>query len=100
MTGKIRTISGVALALSLAIGWSGYSHKDQLGIDCANSQATVDTRLPVSHPQNRCAMGNKQDVSWSSWLSGKGQGMQFHFLDLLELLSRNSDTSTDQLSSN
>lgn len=100
MTGKIRTIAGIALALSLVVGWSSYCHKSEYGIDCEHSNAQFDTSLPVSHPQNRCAVGTKQDVSWASWLSGNGQGIQFHFLDLLELLSRQADNSTDHIPAN
>ncbi len=100
MTGKIRMISGVALALSLVVGWSAYCHKSEYGIDCANSNAQVDTSLPLSHPQNRCANGASQDVSWASWLSGSQQGIQFHFLDLLELLSRSSDSNADHIPAN
>lgn len=100
MTTKIRTIIGAGLALSLVMGWFSYCDKDGYGIDCSNSSAQLDTSLPLSHPQNRCASGAQQDVSWASWLSGSGQGIQFHFLDLLELLSRSSDNNTDHIPAN
>ncbi|WP_299080011.1 hypothetical protein [uncultured Paraglaciecola sp.] len=44
--------------------------------------------LPVSHPANRCASQQTQEISWSEWFAGGSSSYQFHFIDLLELLSR------------
>lgn len=49
--------------------------------------------LPLSHPINRCAALESQSISWSSWFTGHSSSYQFHFIDLLELLSRTSDSS-------
>ncbi len=51
----------------------------------------LDTDLPVSHPKNKCATEQMQGVSWFSWFSGRSSSYQFHFIDLLELLSRPSE---------
>jgi hypothetical protein len=48
----------------------------------------LNQQLPVSHPANRCATEQSQGVSWSQWFSGRSSSYQFHFIDLLELLSR------------
>ncbi|MDF0535012.1 hypothetical protein KDN34_16000 [Shewanella yunxiaonensis] len=57
---------------------------DSLAQNCA--QVTeYNSNLPSSHPNNRCAVQD-DDLSWTSWLSGKSRSGQFHFIDLLELL--------------
>ncbi|GAC16056.1 hypothetical protein [Aliiglaciecola lipolytica] len=43
-----------------------------------------------ANPVNRCANANQKNVSWMSWFSGRSR-YQFHYLDLLELLSRTTD---------
>lgn len=59
---------------------------------CLNSvNVKFNHQLPMNHPVNRCAVQQHSDISWSTWLSGRSKSYQFHYLDLLELLSRNSD---------
>lgn len=63
---------------------------------CANFDAVkFNAELPMSHPINRCASEQKNDVSWTSWFSGRSPSYQFHYLDLLELLSRVGEDSTE-----
>lgn len=64
---------------------------------CANfDEVDFNTNLPMSHPLNRCASEQKNDVSWTSWFSGRSPSYQFHYLDLLELLSRVGEDSTER----
>lgn len=63
--------------------------------DCAPG-TQMDTSLPMSHTINRCALSQSSGVSWASWFSGSRGSKQVHYLDLLELLSRNSDTDPVQ----
>lgn len=49
-----------------------------------------DASLPLSHPTNRCALQASNSLSWYSWLVGGSGDGSMHFLDLLELLSRDS----------
>jgi hypothetical protein len=58
----------------------------------------LDQQLPVSHPINRCAAEQSQGVSWSAWFSGRSSSYQFHFIDLLELLSRSGNYEAKILS--
>jgi hypothetical protein len=64
---------------------------------CANvEQVAFNASFPVSHPINRCASGKPlNDISWTTWFSGRSPSFQFHYLDLLELLSRTTDESTE-----
>jgi hypothetical protein len=62
---------------------------------CGNANldnTLIDHDLPLSHPANRCATEQSQGVSWASWFTGRSSSYQFHFIDLLELLSRSSDS--------
>ncbi|MFT5790232.1 MAG: hypothetical protein ACI8SJ_002361 [Shewanella sp.] len=52
---------------------------------CDTSTSSYNPGLPASHPSNRCA-SQSDDLSWKSWLSGKSQTNQLHFIDLFELL--------------
>lgn len=74
-----------------------FSHipADKGSLFCSCSKTvTFDAQLPISHPVNRCAEQVSNDgVSWSSWISG--HSYSFHFIDLLELLTRYSDTPKD-----
>ena len=91
MNNKIRMISGCCVAVSIMAMTAVVSQKDANYIACNPTTAKLDTRLPLSHPKNRCALQQQNDVSWASWIAGHNQGVEFHFLDLLELLSRQTD---------
>ncbi|MBV7315635.1 hypothetical protein [Shewanella sp. NIFS-20-20] len=62
---------------------------------CENLSTHIDTSLPTSHPLNRCAIAAQQ-VSWSQWFSGNSRSMQFHFIDLLELIAQSTPKSDDE----
>lgn len=63
---------------------------------------TVCFVLPASISGNQCHLTtqgstlqeclNSDKQSWYSWFQGKSRSTQFHFIDLLELLSRLSPT--------
>ena len=86
--------SASAFALVATLTYS-YIPEDEGSLFCNCSPSIAfDAQLPISHPVNRCAeqLAN-EGVSWSSWVSG--HSYSFHFIDLLELLSRFSDTPKD-----
>lgn len=90
---KLATLSAIIAFISLAA--TTVSAKNSLtSLACGCSYATkLDVSLPVSHPKNRCAEDNPaRDINWFTWLSGKTRSNQFHYLDLLELLSRHSES--------
>ncbi|MBC3767609.1 hypothetical protein [Neptunicella marina] len=86
---KISSFIGASiLAVSLTV--TGVS-ADKTDLSCiCNDKVEFNNALPQSHPVNRCASLHQPEVSWSSWLFGGGHSRQFHYLDLLELLSRSS----------
>jgi hypothetical protein len=85
------TLTGVTLTgLAVVVILSGpQSSLDDKNVFCRHSENVVlDLELPVSHLVNRCATDQSHGISWSSWFSGHSSSYQFHFIDLLELLSR------------
>ncbi|MBE1300940.1 MAG: hypothetical protein GJ680_13660 [Alteromonadaceae bacterium] len=84
-------LSGALVAL---LSFASVTEHETLAMCGCVSQASIDTSLPLSHPQNRCAINKENGVSWSSWFIG-AKSQQFHYLDLLELLTRNSDQDSD-----
>lgn len=101
MTSKIRTMYSAAAGLTLtllvaAMVPAAEQGRQQFGYCNCDAGVELDNSLPLSHPANRCASGQKSAVSWLSWLKGGSQSVQFHFLDLLELLSRQVDPSSEQ----
>jgi len=86
------TLTGLATVALLSFS-QGALHDEN--VFCGNLESVVfDQNLPVSHPVNRCADHQSQGVSWSAWFSGRSSSYQFHFIDLLELLSRTRNNET------
>jgi hypothetical protein len=93
------TQTGITLACMAAVVLLSFP---QISLDdksafCGDTETTViDHELPVSHPANRCANeGQTQGVSWSEWFTGRSSSYQFHFIDLLELLSRSGNSEAE-----
>ncbi|WP_158972097.1 hypothetical protein [Paraglaciecola sp. L3A3] len=87
------SLSGLGLIAILTFS-SASSDEGQLFCSCAPDIA-FDHTLPLSHTVNRCASMQSDAVSWSSWFKGSSGSNQFHFIDLLELLSRTKDYTTE-----
>ena len=83
------TLSGIAAVAMLSFSQVSLDSKSMFCGDLDN--VVLDQQLPVSHPANRCATEQSQGVSWSQWFSGRSSSYQFHFIDLLELLSRSGN---------
>ena len=91
------TFTGISLTGLAAVAMLSFSQVslDNQNVFCGNlEQAVIDHELPVSHPANRCATEFSQGVSWSEWFTGRSSSYQFHFIDLLELLSRSGNNET------
>jgi hypothetical protein len=82
-------LAGIAMAVVISLPYAT-TEKGTLSCQCEPNVA-FDHTLPLSHPVNRCAASQSDAVSWFSWFSGKSGSYQFHFIDLLELLSRTKD---------
>ncbi|WP_026376903.1 hypothetical protein [Aestuariibacter salexigens] len=77
----------------VTIGQVAESEEDNALCQASGSFA-FDHSLPMSHPVNRCAAQQENGISWLTWFSGRSSSYQFHFLDLLELLSRNTASTS------
>ncbi|WP_340678335.1 hypothetical protein [Paraglaciecola sp.] len=97
MSKKLFTLGSSTLVVAIAIAFSQVSSTNPGTVFCScPSGLAFATELPMSHPINRCASEQVAGVSWLSWLSGQSNSYQFHFLDLLELLSRQAETFKDK----
>jgi len=84
------TLTGIATVAILSFSQVSLDNRD---VFCGNlDNVVLDHELPVSHPANRCAAEQLQGVSWSQWFTGRSSSYQFHFIDLLELLSRSGNS--------
>ena len=93
---KLLTIAGsVSIAL---VAVAQLPEDEGLALCNCPDGLKIASELPMSHPINRCAAGNvtASEVSWSSWFTGHSSTSQLHYLDLLELLSRHSQSSSTQ----
>ncbi len=88
--------TGIALTGIAAIALLSFPQisSDDKSVFCGDTENTViEHELPISHPANRCATASQsQGVSWSEWFTGRSSSYQFHFIDLLELLSRSGNS--------
>lgn len=89
---KKAPITIAASALVSAFVFSQVPVQDDQFLCGCSVDAEVDNTLPISHPANRCASGAASEgVNWANWLAGHSSGFQFHYLDLLELLTRGGE---------
>jgi hypothetical protein len=88
------TFTGLAIITILSFFQDS---SDDKRVYCENlDNVVLDHELPVSHPANICAnKGQAQVVSWSEWFTGRSSSYQFHFIDLLELLSRSGNSEAE-----
>lgn len=88
------TLSGVTLTGLATVAILSFSQiaSEDTNVFCGMLEnAVLDHELPISHPVNRCVTEQSQGVSWSEWFTGRSSSYQFHFIDLLELLSRSGN---------
>lgn len=84
------TFTGLATVAILSVSQVSSDNRNAF---CGNLENVVLAQeLPVSHPVNRCAASQSKGVSWSQWFTGRSSSYQFHFIDLLELLSRSGNS--------
>lgn len=90
MSRKIILSTAATASLVATLLFAMPESSGEYGTGCCSENIAFNSALPVSHPQNRCALGAKaaSNESWLSWLGGNSRSAQFHFYDLLELLSR------------
>lgn len=97
---SIRNQKMLLLSSALVAIMSFASDLEDEGLQFCSCSANIemDTTLPLSHPVNRCARQQSAGVSWVSWFTGSSATKQFHYLDLLELLTRVTTSDADNTS--
>ncbi len=73
-------VAGAGLALLLTVGSFNFAVRSD-ATDCVEN--CVSSVLEA------------EQVSWLAWLTGRSTSYRFHFLDLLELLSRHKGSDSD-----
>lgn len=63
---------------------SHYSSQYKVVVD---TSSTSHQSLDASKPITMCNRNNQQ-ISWLTWLFKRSESVEFHYLDLLELLAR------------
>jgi hypothetical protein len=72
--------------LTLSICFTVFSVQSSIDV-CSKSDLTLQTDENSSPSSMQCSYkGN--EVSWLAWITNKSTSNQFHFLDLLELLTQ------------
>jgi len=80
----------VCLCLTFGIYIAVFSIQSSIDV-CSQSDFTLKTDENGLPSSIQCSH-NGNEVSWLAWITNKSTSNQFHFLDLLELLSQvNSD---------
>lgn len=66
---------------------SSTQHNSKLASQQSHAFTELDCNPHTQHASD--------ELSWSAWITGKTRSYRFHFLDLLELLSRNNQDVGD-----
>lgn len=85
-------VSHIALALCVLVS------AGQLSASSMQHHAQSVSQQDIIIAELDCATNTQQvsdELSWSAWITGKTRSYRFHFLDLLELLSRNNQDVGD-----
>ena len=98
----ILTTCIIVTACVMGASLYGFSDQDDaryagyMACDCADG-VEYDHSLPRSHPANQCALAEVQEeTTWVNWALGGSRSTTFHFLDLLELLSKDKEHSVNE----
>jgi len=73
-------------SVSVIIGAASLSSNTEQELSSANTCIHKEQTSAINHSVNRCIQ-IEEDSSWASWLTGDSRSAQFHYLDLLELLT-------------
>lgn len=87
---------GILIATVLTICYLSFSSKND-EIAMASEQCQCDTLNTATHLSVCQKQVNETHSSWFSWLAGDSRSAQFHYLDLLELLSGSDEQQSRSL---
>lgn len=90
----MKLITSLKIGFVLTAASTGVWMAKQPDMTAAQCQTVVQTQFDGKSSLNMPCV-KVAEPSWSSWLTGKSRSTQFHFIDLVELLSQ-LKPSTDQ----
>lgn len=83
--------TGILIASALSVtAFVSLSSNDEDTFLAAASDCQCNT-ITVSSSANQCIQTNKE-TGWFSWITGDSRSAQFHYLDLLELLTSSEES--------
>jgi len=84
--------TGIVIATGLLfIGALSFAPNNKQKIATINNCDHITQTTLTKNTTNAC-LKLEEDTSWFSWFSGNSRSAQFHYLDLLELLTSSSDS--------
>ena len=95
----IRKQMMVAGVVACAVVFGAYSVQSNPDSTLSASCTCPEGNTFQTQALDKCA-DQQAKQSWFAWLTGDSRSAQFHYLDLLELLSRDDSKNTRQFSSN
>jgi len=87
---------GILIATVLTICYLSFFSKTN-DVVIASEQCQGNTIHTVTHSTSCHMPMHKTNSSWFSWLAGDSRSAQFHYLDLLELLSSSDEQQSRSL---
>ena len=89
---KMFVVAGICSLFMMTVISTVYS---QTNTPCYNSPFSEELIVvntgkveePILHASSRCNRNNQQ-ISWITWVFDRSESIQFHYLDLIELISR------------
>ncbi|ALQ53638.1 hypothetical protein PI2015_0308 [Pseudoalteromonas issachenkonii] len=77
-------------SVSVIIGATSLCSNTEQDLSSANICLHKEQTNAINNSATRCIQ-IEEDSSWASWLTGDSRSAQFHYLDLLELLTGTDD---------
>ena len=85
---KIGILIASAVLLIGAFGFAPQTKQELASVNNCHNQ----NKISRVHDTTSVCIEIEDDSSWFSWISGDSRSAQFHYLDLLELLTSSEDT--------
>ncbi|WP_404341272.1 hypothetical protein [Pseudoalteromonas mariniglutinosa] len=89
---------GILIASALTIGITSFFFEKEAVITTSLASCQPCTTQANDLKTVQCKQA-QQDSGWFSWLTGDSRSAQFHYLDLLELLTSHDEQQANHLNS-
>ena len=97
MSNSKRVTTGLAAVFAIGLFTNIGTVQSSLNANCECSATAPYALAQTDAFKQACSTKTKETVSWFDWIGGKSPSYQFHFLDLLELLYDDEESSNDAM---